>query len=58
MLGGVGGIGDFGNMKDFFKDFFNTNQAQLQDLVNSAHNALSTALKAINAFADLVDTLF
>ncbi|PJF30756.1 MAG: hypothetical protein CUN52_03610 [Phototrophicales bacterium] len=58
MLGGVGGIGDIGNIKDFFKDFFNTGQAQLQDLVHTTQNAIATALQAINAFADLVDTLF
>jgi WXG100 family type VII secretion target len=58
ILGGVGGIGNIGNIKDFFKDFFNTGQAQLQDIVHTTQNAIATALQAINAFANLVDTLF
>ncbi|MCU0480447.1 MAG: WXG100 family type VII secretion target [Anaerolineae bacterium] len=58
MVGGVAGIGDIAKMSDFMKDFFNNNQAQLQSLVNSAQNAISTALQAINNFAQLVNTLF
>ncbi len=58
MAGGVAGIGNMGKIGDFAKDFFSTNQAELQNLVNTAQGAISSALQAINAFAQLVDTLF
>lgn len=58
MPGGLAGIGDSMNVKDFVKDFFNVKQAQLEDLVNTVQGAFSSALQAINAFADLVDALF